>query len=192
LSTPRTVSDERVISFSRQKPVEEAAQLAYATVVGHARQPLFFTDYGVPDSLDGRFELICLFAFLFLHRLKSERPQSGALSQAFFDMMFADMDRSLRELGTSDLRVGREIRRMAEALYGRIRAYEAGLAGDDVLLAGALARNLYGTVAPPPEGVGGIARYLRRAAAQLRGEDAAELLCGRVRFAAVPPLGGPQ
>lgn len=177
-----------MISLSRQKPIEEAAALAYDRVVSHARQPLFFTDYGVPDSLDGRFELICLFAFLFLHRLKSERPQSAALSQAFFDMMFADMDRSLRELGTGDLRVGREIRRMAEALYGRIRAYEAGLEGGDEVLGAALARNLYGTVPPPPEGAAGIGRYLRRAAAELRREDAAELLCGRVRFAAVPPL----
>ncbi|HEV2302814.1 MAG TPA: ubiquinol-cytochrome C chaperone family protein [Stellaceae bacterium] len=179
-----------MISFSRKKPIPEAAALAYARVVEQARQPRLFTDYGVPDTLDGRFELICLFAFLYLHRLKSERPHSAALSQAFFDTLFADMDRSLRELGTGDLRVGREIRRMAEALYGRIRAYEAGLEGDDEALGAALARNLYGTVAPPPEGLGAIGRYLRLAAAALRHEDAAELLLGRVRFAAVPPLEG--
>lgn len=177
-----------MISFSRQKGVEEAAGLAYLRAVEEARRPLLFTDYSVPDTLDGRFELICLFAFLYLYRLKSERPRSAALAQAFFDTMFADMDRSLRELGTSDLRVGREVRRMAEAFYGRIRAYEAGLDGDDEALCAALARNLYGTVAPPPEAVAAIARYLRAAAAALRREDTAELLQGRVRFAPVSPL----
>jgi cytochrome b pre-mRNA-processing protein 3 len=177
-----------VISFLRQGAIEDAAELAYARVVEQARQPLLFNDYGVPDTLDGRFELICLFAFLYLHRLKSERPQSAVVSQAFFDRMFADMDRSLRELGTSDLRIGREVKRMAEALYGRIRAYEAGLDGDDEVLGGALTRNLYGTVAAPRKGLAAIGRYLRRAAAELGREDAAELIAGRVRFAAVPPL----
>ena len=177
-----------MISFSRRRAVEDAARLGYERVVSQARQPRLFGDYGVPDTLDGRFEVICLFAFLYLHRLKSERPRSAALSQAFFDTMFADMDRSLRELGTGDLRVGREVRRMAEALYGRIRAYEAGLAGDDTALAAALARNLYGTAAPPSEKIAAAARYLRLAEAALRHEDAAELLEGRVRFAALPAL----
>ena len=177
-----------MISFSRQKAIDGAAALAYGSVVSQARQPALFTDYAVPDTLDGRFEVICLFAFLYLNRLKADRPRSAALSQAFFDAMFADMDRGLRELGTSDLRVGREVRRMAEALYGRIRAYEAGLEGDDEALGAALARNLYGTVAPSPLAVAGTGRYLRLAAAALRGQDPDALLAGRVGFPAVPPL----
>ena len=111
-------------------------------VVEQARQPVFFTEYGVPDTLDGRFELICLHAFLYLHRLKAERRTASRLCQGFFDTMFADFDRSLREMGTGDLSVGKQVKRMAQAFYGRIRAYEEGLAGDEAALPAALARNL--------------------------------------------------
>ena len=64
-------------SFSGRNLAREAADLAYRRVVEQARQAVFFTDYGVPDTLDGRFELICLHAFLYLHRLKGDRPQAS-------------------------------------------------------------------------------------------------------------------
>src|ERR1051326_3832197 len=161
-------------------PVQEAAELAYGRVVEHARRPGFFTDCGVPDTVDGRFELICLHAFLYLHRLKREQKRATALGQRFFDTMFADFDRSLREMGTGDLSVGREIKRMAEAFFGRVAAYEQGLAGSDAVLQPALARNLYGTAPPAPAQLAAMAAYVRREAAGLNLQDAAELLAGRV------------
>jgi cytochrome b pre-mRNA-processing protein 3 len=106
------------------------------------------------------------------------------LAQAFFDAMFADLDRALREMGTSDLRVGREIKRMAQGFYGRIRAYEDGIAADDTVLGAALGRNLFGTVAGPLPQLGAMTFYLRRAAEDLRRQAAAELLAGRVHFIA--------
>src|SRR5579862_3636229 len=139
-----------MISFRPRRPLREAAVSAYRSVVEQARQPVFFVEYGVPDTVDGRFELICLHAFLYLHRLRRERPSSAALAQCFFDVMFADFDRSLREMGTGDLSVGREIKRMAQAFYGRISAYETGLAADDAVLLPALARNLFGTAPATP------------------------------------------
>ena len=129
----------------RRKPIRDAAERAYDSVVEQARRPEFFTSLGIPDTLDGRFEVICLHAFLYLRRLKGEAAPAAAVGQLFFDLMFADFDRSLREIGTGDLSVGRQVKRMAEAFYGRIRAYEDGLAGDDSALGAALARNLYGT-----------------------------------------------
>ena len=81
--------------------------------------------------------------------------------------MFADFDRSLREMGTGDLSVGREVKRMAEAFYGRIAAYEAGLAADDAVLRPALARNLFGTTAPEPAQLAAMAEYVRGQAAAL-------------------------
>jgi cytochrome b pre-mRNA-processing protein 3 len=179
-------------------PVRKAAELAYGRVVEHARQPGFFIECGVPDTLDGRFELICLHAFLYLHRLKREQPQAAPLGQRFFDTMFADFDRSLREMGTGDLSVGREIKRMAEAFYGRVAAYEQGLAGDDSVLQPALARNLFGTAPPDPALLTAMAGYVRREAARLNRQDAAELLAGRLSFggppgaAAMPDPGGGQ
>lgn len=176
-----------MFSFFKANPVQHAAELAYHRVVEQARQPGFFTAGGVPDTVDGRFELICLHAFLYLHRLKRERPGSADMGQRFFDVMFLDFDRALREMGTGDLSVGREIRRMAEAFYGRIAAYEQGLAGGDAMLQPALARNLFGTAAPSEVQLAALADYVRREAAALDGRDAAALLAGDIVFGA-PPL----
>ncbi len=170
----------------RPDPVRKAAELAYRRVVEQARQPGFFTDGGVPDTLDGRFELICLHAFLYLHRLKRERPQAAPLAQRFFDTMFADFDRSLREIGTGDLSVGREVKRMVEAFYGRVAAYERGLAADDAGLQPALARNLFGTAPPTLARLATMAGYVRREAARLDRQGAAELLAGQVSFGDPP------
>jgi cytochrome b pre-mRNA-processing protein 3 len=166
----------------RRKALDAAAELAYRRVVGQARRPEFFAALGVPDTLDGRFELICLHAFLFLRRIKGEAAPAAALGQRFYDTMFDDFDRSLREIGTGDLSVGRQIRRMAEGFHGRIKAYEDGLDGGDAVLEAALSRNLFGTAPADTEQVGRIAAYLRREAAQLAGQPVAALLAGDVAF----------
>ena len=125
---------------------EAQAQSLYRIVVGQARRPEFYRHCGGPDTLDGRFEMIVLHAFLILHSLKADRPESADLAQALFDTLFLDMDQSLRELGASDLGVGRRVKLMAQGLYGRIEAYEAGLRAPGAVLEAALGRNLYGTV----------------------------------------------
>lgn len=168
--------------FSGRYSVREAADMAYRRIVEQARQPVFFTDYGVPDTLDGRFELLCLHAFLYLHRLKADRPQANRFCQSLFDRMFADFDRSLREMGVGDLSVGKQVKRMARAFYGRVLSYEAGLAGGDPTLAAALARNLFGTVCAPASAAGEMAAYVRRAVNGLRNQPTADLLAGRVSF----------
>ena len=175
-----------MFTLFRTIPVREAAELAYRRVVEQARHPGFYSECGVPDTVDGRFELICLHAFLYLHRLKREQPQAAPLGQRFFDTMFADFDRSLREMGTGDLSVGREIKGMAEAFYGRVGAYEQGLAGDDSVLQPALARNLFGTAPPTEPRLEAMALYARREAARLDQQDAAELLAGQIRFGDPP------
>lgn len=173
----------------RTDPLKTAADLAYRRVIEQSRAPGFFIAAGVPDTLDGRFELICLHAFLYLHRLKREQRQAAALGQRFFDLMFADFDRGLREMGTGDLSVGREVKRMAQAFYGRIAAYEAGLAaGDDAALLPALARNLYGTAPASPACLTAMAGYLRREADGLQGADPAGLLAGDIAFGEPPQL----
>src|SRR3989442_6202813 len=156
-----------MFTLFRTIPDQEAAVLAYGRVVEHARQPGFFIAGGVPDTIDGRFELICLHAFLYLHRLKREQKRAARLGQRFFDTMFGDFDRSLREMGTGDLSVGREVKRMAEAFYGRIGAYEQGLEADDAVLRPALARNLFGTAPPPADRLDAMTLYVRREAAGL-------------------------
>jgi cytochrome b pre-mRNA-processing protein 3 len=164
-----------------------SAQRLYAGLVEQARRPVFYAELGVPDTVDGRFEMIALHMFLMLHRLKDEVAVEG-LRQALFDAMFADMDRSLREMGVSDLSVGRHVKTMAKGFYGRIAAYESGLAeSDDAALGEAIRRNVYGTVAASPDPAP-LAVYLRANAATLRAQDVGEILAGRPRFA--EPLAG--
>jgi cytochrome b pre-mRNA-processing protein 3 len=167
----------------RRNPARDAAERAYDRTVEQARRREFFLELGVPDTLDGRFELVCLHAFLYLHRLKGESA-SAAVTQPFVDRMFADFDRSLREIGIGDLSVGRQIKRMAEAFYGRIRVYEDGLAGDDAALSTALTRNLYGTASASDAQLARVAAYLRREATNLAAQPAAALLAGTIGFGA--------
>ena len=178
-----------MISLFRRNPQQKAAELAYGRVVDQARQPGFFGEIGVPDTIDGRFELICLHAFLFLHRLKGESPAAAQLGQRFVNAMFADFDRSLREMGTGDLSVGRQVKRMAQALYGRIEAYESGLAGSDAALKAALARNLFGTVQPAQPALDAMVGYVRGEARRLGQEPTARLLAGEVSFGGPPTVG---
>ena len=122
---------------------EAVAERLYLALVTQARQPMFFQVLGVPDTVLGRFEMISLHAFMLFQRLRD--TEDGALAQDVHDVMFADMDRSLREMGVGDLGVGKRVKKLASNLYGRIAAYEQGLAGDDATLAAALRRNLFAT-----------------------------------------------
>lgn len=155
---------------------------AYGRIVEAARAPVFFARWGVPDTVDGRFETLALHGFLVLNRLKSE-PAAKGFAQDLFDAMFADLDRSVREMGATDLGVGRYVKEMARGFYGRIAAYEAGLAAADGALEAALTRNLYGTVAPTAAQLAEAARYVRRQAQALRAAPVAAFLAGQVPFA---------
>src|SRR3954468_3142756 len=171
LSTPRDqigLRSSPMFMLFKPNPERTAAELAYQRIVEQSRQPGFFLDGGVPDTVDGRFELICLHAFLYLHRLKGEQSRSARFGRRFVAAMFADFDRSLREMGTGDLSVGREVKRMAEGFYGRFAAYEDGLAADDGVLRPALARNLFGTATPDPAQLAAMVLYVRGQVAVLR------------------------
>lgn len=176
----------------RRDPHGPAAERLYAAIVEQARAPAFYRELGVPDSLDGRFDLLALHAFLVLHRLKRDRAETAALAQRLFDTMFADMDRCLREMGAGDLGVGPRVKRMARGFYGRIAAYEAGLEappatqGREGALEAALRRNLYGTASATPARLAAMAAYVRREARALGEQPTSALLAGRVGFGAPP------
>ncbi len=166
----------------QRSPHLPAARALYEAVVAQARQPAFYAEGGVPDTIDGRFDLIALHAFLVMRRLKRDGEAARDLSQALFDIMFADMDQSLREMGVGDMGVGPKVKRMAKAFYGRVAAYEEGLAGEDATLAAALCRNLFRKTEPTAAQVAAVVAYMRREDAALAGQDGAELARGRVRF----------
>jgi len=128
-------------------PLPTSAGEHYIALVARARNPFFYDTLRVPDSLDGRFELIVLHLFLMQHRLiaAADRTASEECSRQLSEHFFSDMDRSLREIGVSDSGVRYKVKAMAKAYHGRLQAYTAALNAPEELY-GALARNLYGTV----------------------------------------------
>ncbi|NQV84839.1 MAG: hypothetical protein HQ494_13590 [Rhodospirillales bacterium] len=166
---------------------ETLTQVLYTTIVEQSRQPGFYQNCGVPDTPDGRFDMIVVHSFLVLRLLKGETGDAPDLAQAVFDLMFADMDQNLREMGSGDLGVGKKIKAMAEAFYGRVEAYEAGLTGE-ASLEEALDRNLYRQTTIDPAQIASFARYMRREAGHLEEKTAKTLLAGDLSFGPVPSL----
>lgn len=160
--------------LGRKRQREEMVDALYAKAVAQARLPIFYAEREVPDTVDGRFDLLVLHVFLLLHRLGAPRDlatrETRRLNQALFDLMFADMDRSLREMGVSDMAVGKRIKDMARAFYGRIDAYEPAL-GDLAKLEEALARNLYRGAEVRPSTLTAMAHYIQKQVAALAARD---------------------
>jgi cytochrome b pre-mRNA-processing protein 3 len=153
----------------------------YGVIVAQARLPDFYEEFGIADSVDGRFELVVLHLALLTRRLGREAG-GAALSRALIDRFGRDMDDNLREMGVGDLTVPKKMKRMFEALYGRTRIYQSALdETGGVALEAALARNVFG-------GRGGevawLAAYVRRAAHELDAADGGQIIAGRLAFPA--------
>ncbi len=155
----------------------------YEAVVAQARQEPFYLRGQVADTIDGRFDLVVLHAFLLFRRLGRIGGEALELSQKTFDLMFADFDGCLREMGVSDMGMAPKIKKMAKAFYGRIQAYDGALDNTDAL-ADALARNLYRGKLEAPEVLRAMVAYVQAQAALLDGQEDALLLRGQVRFSA--------
>jgi cytochrome b pre-mRNA-processing protein 3 len=168
----------------------DAAHALYGAAVARAREPVFYAELGVPDTLEGRFEMISIHVFLVLHRLKQEAgagEPGGPLGQALFDLMFADMDRNLREMGAGDLGVGRRVKTMAAAFYGRVRAYDGGLDAGEEVLAKAVRRNVFNG-AGSDAAAKAIARDMAVSAVRLAALPIAAVAAGEVAFGPLPEV----
>lgn len=174
-----------IMSLFRKDPAIDAGAALYMAAVDQARAEPLYTRVGVPDTVEGRFEMVSLHVYLVLRRLKGEGAQADKVGQKLFDAMFQNMDDSLRELGVGDLSVGKKIRKLAENFYGRVGAYEDALAdsaesGD---LAKALGRNIF--LDPDALSAEELASYVRRAAVSIEAQPAARIAGGIVQFPAV-------
>jgi cytochrome b pre-mRNA-processing protein 3 len=122
-------------------PPRGTIETIYGMIVTQAREPLFYQDLGVPDTVNGRFDLLVLHLWMVLRRFK---PVEGApgLSQALFDRFCNDMDANLREMGVGDLIVPKRMQAFGEAFYGRVAAYDLALSQGEEPLAQALCKNI--------------------------------------------------
>lgn len=158
----------------------------YRCLVKQARMPAFYRDFGVPDTPEGRFEMVGLHVALVVRRLRVEGARGSALAQALFDLMFEDIDESLRQIGVGDLSVGRQVKRLAGHFYARLRTLDEALSsGSSEALRGMLRTNAYhGGVAPTEPQLAGLLRYVIAADQALRAQLAVDLVAGRLRLVA--------
>lgn len=171
----------RLVRFWRRHRHERAGFTLYGVAVAAARDPFFYTELGVPDTLNGRFDLVGLHAFLLIRRLRRLPPPGPDLAQAVFDAMFSDMDVNLREMGVGDLSVGKRVRTMWEAFHGRAVAYDAAMdAGDPAAMEAALTRNVWQGVPTPGGAV--LARLTFAQAEHLATQALSSLVEGRADF----------
>lgn len=118
---------------------KQEARRLYDDLVTRSRAPVFFTVFGVADSIDGRFDLLAFHAWLALRALKGAGEDGAA--QALTDLIFTGFDEAMREQGAGDMGLGHKLKKFANAFYGRLTAYDA--APDAGALAAALAKNLW-------------------------------------------------
>ena len=168
----------------KPRPALAAGRALYAQTVTQSRLPALYVDLGAPDTPEGRFELYSLHVYLLLERLKGQGTEAADVGQTLFDTYISALDHGLRELGVGDLSVGKKMRKLGEAFYGRINSLEAAFAAlpDQTDLEAILARTVYegADAARAPA----LAAYVLKQRAALATQSVDALCAGVVEWAA--------
>ncbi len=115
----------------RRRGQRRTAQNLYGSIVALARRPDLYERFGLPDTIEGRFEVLTAHMFVYLDRLSREAPEDAGIAQALVDAFFADMDTTQRELGVGDTAVPKKMRHLAAAFEGSMQAYKSAVGTDD-------------------------------------------------------------
>lgn len=169
---------------SRNRPLIDTL---HGEIVAASRQKVFFTDYAVPDSFEGRFEMMALNGGLLLRHLQALDQPGPQIAQDIVDRLFLGFDSALRESGVGDLAVARKMKTLTEAFLGRNQAYGSALKTETPeALEDALARNITATPPAPQR----LADYVRAAAAGLAALRLEEIMAGAKLFPDAAALAG--
>ena len=170
-----------ILSLFRKNTASAEVYAVYSAIVAQSRQPRFYADWLVPDTVTGRFDMISLHLALLFRRLRAETGERKAFSQAVFDLFFQDMDRSLREMGVGDLGVPKRIQKMGNVFFGLLAAMNQAMDGEDAsALQAVLSRNVFdGGTGPHVEA---LARYLLAGDRALSAQPVASITAGRIDF----------
>ena len=172
-----------ILPAFRRGSLDRTITALYGMIVARARSAAFYAGYGVPDTVQGRFDLIVLHLVLLLRRLGRESDAGRRIGQGLFDAFCRDLEGNLREMGVADLAVPKEMRRFGEAFYGRQAAYGAALAdADERELEKALRRNIFAGAKIGTNGANRLARYVRATLRRLENQEDSALLRGEVAF----------
>ena len=169
----------RIFGNGRQR---RQAESLLDAITAEARRPVFYAELGVPDTLDGRFDMMALVAMLVFREM--QKKGAGDLAQATTDHMFLAFDDAIRSLGVGDNGIPRRVKAMGKAYLGRAIAYDQALtAGDDAALRDAIARNIYRGAPPEPAALDRVTHWTRAAAAALATRPRAALQAGKFDLA---------
>ncbi len=162
--------------LKKKKPYTDESFAVYERVMAHIREPRFYSDMGVPDTFDGRFDMLVAHAFMINHVLLTKDTQKAAeFNQALFDQIFNHMHVTLREIGVGDVGIPKHQQKMMKAFNGRMHHYTQSLESDN--LKAALIRNLYGTIEEPDQQeVEKFASYMNANIARLAGLEFEDIL----------------
>lgn len=164
----------------RRKPAQIAGLALYNACVDQARQPMLYETFGVPDTVEGRFEIYTLHVFLVLNRLKQQGVQATDTAQGLFDTYLSSLDDALREMGVGDLSVGKKMRKLGEAFYGRVKNYDAAFKSlpDKSALEALLHRTVY--TGSSSDGLNDLTTYVLDQIECLRALEIDRFLTGQV------------
>ncbi len=172
--------------FGRRRRNRVVIEGLYRAIVDRSRAPVFYRDLGVPDTLDGRFELLTLYMTLVSRRLRVMTTPGPDMAQDLVDLTFAQFDAALRELGVGDVSMPKRMKAMAAAFLGRASAYDEALRSDEPeKLSAALVRNLYGAAPCADDAVKKIMQDVRQSVAALENAPLDAYLTAQLPF---PPL----
>lgn len=166
----------------KPRPAKAAGAKLYASAVGQARSAAFYRDFGVRDSMEGRFELFSLHVIFLIERLKGQGEAAAETSQAVFDSYVKGLDDAFREIGVADTSVGKKMKKLAGAFYGRLKAYDEAVASlpENAALIDFLARTAF---EERGEGdVAALAAYVAAARGMLADQSLDALLQGDVTW----------
>jgi cytochrome b pre-mRNA-processing protein 3 len=167
----------------RPRPAQVAGRALYTAAVAQARTPALYAALGAPDTTEGRFELYSLHVVLLIDRLQGEGEGAAEVNQALFDAYVKSLDDALREMGVGDLSVGKKMRKLGEAFFGRAKNYQAAFAAlpDRGPLEALLSRTVY---AEAPPRAAELADYVLAQRAALADQPAERVLAGQVEWRA--------
>ncbi|HEY9012356.1 MAG TPA: ubiquinol-cytochrome C chaperone family protein [Devosia sp.] len=172
-----------ILHLFRKNRATEAVYAVYAAIVAQSRQPRFYAQWNVPDTVTGRFDMISLHIALLFRRLRKEGKTVDDFAQAVLDLFFKDMDRSLREMGVTDLGVPKKIQKMGSIFYGLLTSLsEAMDRADRAEVEDVIRRNLFDGADEAAAGL--LAAYLFEEAARLERQPTAAIIAGKLEMGA--------
>lgn len=170
-----------ILSLFKKNTANDAVYAVYGSIVAQSRRPVFYADWKVPDTVTGRFDMISLHVALLFRRLRARKGNERQFAQSVFDLFFADMDRSLREMGVTDMGVPKKIQKMGNLFFGLLAAIDAELEkGNRDGLRQVLVRNVYDL--DDMEAAGELADYLVEQDKTLAMTPTAEIIAGKLVF----------